>query len=64
MAIRESFLHKFGGVASIGAAKVSNLRKFFVKIVSFTNLRKFSPSKVSDYTVQSAVLQNQNGAIP
>ena len=41
---------KFG--VSFGAAQVSNLQKFFyAKIVFFTNSRKFSPSKVSRYTV-------------
>ena len=38
------FSAKFEGVASFGTAKVSNLRKF-------SNSCKFSPSKVSRYTV-------------
>ena len=40
------FSVKFGGVAaSFGVAKASNPQKFF------TNLRRFSPLKVSYYTV-------------
>ena len=43
-AIQESFLHE--NCIFHQSAKV-----FSTKIVSFTNLRKFSPSKVSGYTV-------------
>ena len=39
------------GVAFFGVAKVSNPRKFSPRKLYFTNLRKFSPSKVSRYTV-------------
>ena len=53
--IREVFSVKFGGVASFGAAKASNLQKFSPqKLYFLTNLRKFSPSKVSRYTVSYA----------
>ena len=42
------FSAKFGSVASFAVAKESNPRKFFVFL---TNSRKFSPLKVSRYTV-------------
>ena len=51
VAIRKSFSVKFGDVVSFGAAKVSNLESFFhkKKIIIFTSLREFFPSKVSCY---------------
>ena len=53
------FSAKFWGMVSFGAAKVSNPRKFFsMKIVFFTNSQKFSPLKVSYYTVHTIQQQN------
>ena len=47
------FSTKFGSVVSFGAAKASNLQKFFsAKITFFTNLRKFFSSKVTCYMIQ------------
>ena len=46
------FSAKFGDVVFFGAAQASNPQKVFsAKIVFFTNLRKFSPSKVFHYVV-------------
>ena len=46
------FLHEIWGCGILWHGKVSNPRKFSPqKNVLFTNLRKFSPSKVSHYTV-------------
>ena len=42
---------KFWGVASFGAAKQAIRESLLRKFVVFTNSRKFSPSKVSRYTV-------------
>ena len=52
VAIRESFLREIWGVASFGAAKAIR-KSFLCKNRIFTNLQKFSPSKVSRYTVCS-----------
>ena len=51
--IRESLLHEIWGRGILWcAARVSNPRKFSPqKSYFFTNLRKFSPLKVSRYTV-------------
>ena len=55
VAICESFLNKFRGVPSFGAAKASNPWKFSPQIsYFFTNLQKFSPSKVSHYTAATS----------
>ena len=45
------FSAKFGGMASVGAAKEQSAKVFSVKIIFFTNLQKFSPLKVSRYMV-------------
>ena len=51
------FSTKFGGVVSFGAAQASNLQKVFsINIVFFTNLQKFSPSKIYRYAVAKGVL--------
>ena len=52
VAIRESFLCKIWGHGTLWHSKSEQSTKIFsAKIVLFTNLRKFSPSKVSRYTV-------------
>ena len=53
VSIHKSFLREIWGVAFFGVAKASNPRKFSPRKLYFTNLRKFSPSKVSHYTVFS-----------
>ena len=45
------FSVKFGDEMFFGAAKLSNPQKFFIKNLFFTSFWKFSPSKVSRYTV-------------
>ena len=52
VAICKNFSAKFGGMASFGGDTSEQSAKVFsTKIVFSTNLRKFSPSKVSRYTV-------------
>ena len=64
VAICESFLHEiWGRIIHWHGKSEQSTKVFSEKIIFFTNLRKFSPSKDSCYTVQSPVLQNQNGAI-
>ena len=46
----KAFSAKSGGIASFGMVKES-VKVFSVKIVFFTSSQKFSPSKVSRYTV-------------
>ena len=45
------FSAKFGGMASFGAAKVNNLRKFSPRNRTFHQFAEVSPLKVSWYTV-------------
>ena len=47
------FSVKLGGVVSFGTASEQSAKVFSAKIVFFTNLWKFSPLKVSRYTVAS-----------
>ena len=66
VAIRESFSREIRGRGILwrGNSKQS-AKVFFVKIVFFTNLRKFSPSKVSHYMVYHDlphVLQTDRGS--
>ena len=56
MAIYESFLHKVWGHGILWNGKSKQSAKVFsVKIVLFTNSQKFSPLKVSRYTVLGTV---------
>ena len=48
----EVFSAKFGGVALWCCKSKQSAKVFSMKIIFFTNLRKFSLSKVSRYTVQ------------
>ena len=57
MAIRESFLREIWGMASFGTAKANNPQKFSPQI---SNSQKFSPSKVSRYTVGCLLTSNAN----
>ena len=50
---RKFSLRNLGGVAPLALQKhEQSVKVFSVKIVSFTNSRKFYPSKVSRYTVR------------
>ena len=51
MAIRESFLREIWDVASLALQKRANPESFLRENRIFTNSRKFSPSKVSRYTL-------------
>ena len=54
----ESFL-KYGGVASFGSTTKQSAKIFSMRIF-FTNLRRFSPAKVSHYSVSNFTHYMQN----
>ena len=49
VAIRESFLREIWGMPLFGGTSEQSTKVFSAKILFSTNLRKFSPTKVSHY---------------